>query len=461
MRTVASARRDTSTAVDRCGTRARGRDGHRAAAGTDIEHGASGARMAPEVSGEHPRVAARREHSGQSHDPHGMSSYPDDPGGMRARFDAVTPLTVGLEEELMLVDPGTLDLLPRRRRSSSAPRRPAVQARAAGRPARDRAAADGDRRRERRRARHRAARPRRGRRRASALLAAAGAHPFAAPPGELNAGRALRGDRAPSTARRAAQLVCALQVHVAVGGADAHARGLQRPALAPARARRAGRQRAVLRRARQRARVRPPADRRAAAAPGRAARARELGACAEALRWGAARRVRRAAAVVVGAAPAPGATARSSCASPTRSRPSPTPPASRRSRTRSWHGWPRATTPATCPARRRRGGSRRTAGPRCRHGARRRALPTSQRARGRPRASGSRALLDALAPTAARARLRRASCRTRGALVDARTAPSASARRATRRRPRAPSRRRRASRRRIASQAARRGSSRP
>ena len=32
---------------------------------------------------------------------------------LRAAFDAPEPLTVGLEEELMLLAPGTLDLLPR------------------------------------------------------------------------------------------------------------------------------------------------------------------------------------------------------------------------------------------------------------------------------------------------------------------------------------------------------------
>jgi glutamate---cysteine ligase / carboxylate-amine ligase len=32
---------------------------------------------------------------------------------LRAAFDAPEPLTVGLEEELMLLDPETLDLLPR------------------------------------------------------------------------------------------------------------------------------------------------------------------------------------------------------------------------------------------------------------------------------------------------------------------------------------------------------------
>ena len=34
---------------------------------------------------------------------------------LRAAFDAPAPLTVGLEEELMLLDPETLDLLPRAR----------------------------------------------------------------------------------------------------------------------------------------------------------------------------------------------------------------------------------------------------------------------------------------------------------------------------------------------------------
>ena len=36
-----------------------------------------------------------------------------DPRELRATFDAVAPLTVGIEEEAMLVDPETLALLPR------------------------------------------------------------------------------------------------------------------------------------------------------------------------------------------------------------------------------------------------------------------------------------------------------------------------------------------------------------
>ena len=53
---------------------------------------------------------------------------------LRAAFDAPEPLTLGLEEELMLLDPETLDLLPRAPRPSPPPpRRPARQARAARR----------------------------------------------------------------------------------------------------------------------------------------------------------------------------------------------------------------------------------------------------------------------------------------------------------------------------------------
>ena len=48
-----------------------------------------------------------------------MRSYPDgdnekpDPDEVRATFDGVAPLTIGLEEEAMLVDADSLDLLPR------------------------------------------------------------------------------------------------------------------------------------------------------------------------------------------------------------------------------------------------------------------------------------------------------------------------------------------------------------
>jgi carboxylate-amine ligase len=138
---------------------------------------------------------------------------------LHVAFDSPAPLTVGFEEELMLLDHDTLDLLPRAldvlARTGGDPRfKPelpaaqleivtppsarvpdAIAALAAGR--RDLAAA---------------AAP-------VGRLAAAGVHPFAAAEGELN-----RGERYDLTAaeygriaRR--QLVCAFQVHVAVGGA--------------------------------------------------------------------------------------------------------------------------------------------------------------------------------------------------------------------------------------------------
>jgi carboxylate-amine ligase len=136
---------------------------------------------------------------------------------MRDRFDAVTPLTVGLEEEVMLVDAGSLDLLPRAQEvvgRAADPRfkteLPAAQleivlpptatvgesvaALAAAR--RDlTAAADG-----------------------VGVVLAAGVHPLAAPLGELSQGAHHRElERGYGDVARL-QLVCALQVHVAVGG---------------------------------------------------------------------------------------------------------------------------------------------------------------------------------------------------------------------------------------------------
>jgi glutamate---cysteine ligase / carboxylate-amine ligase len=139
---------------------------------------------------------------------------------LRATFDAVEPFTVGIEEEVMLLDPGTLDL---------APRADAVLARL-----------DGDARftRELPAAQVEIATEPAGRAddalaqlavARTALLdacdglarpAAAGVHPFAAPEGELNDGERyeLIQDAYGPIARR--QLVAALQVHVAVGGAE-------------------------------------------------------------------------------------------------------------------------------------------------------------------------------------------------------------------------------------------------
>jgi glutamate---cysteine ligase / carboxylate-amine ligase len=158
--------------------------------------------------------------------------------GLRAAFEAPEPLTVGLEEEAMLLDPETLDLAPvaseivgdvvaspppATASSPAATLAPAVAvaaklelpasqvelitAPAPSVPAAIAALAAG------RRALADAARD-------VALPAVAGTHPFAAPLGVLNSGprydEILReyGDAA------RAQLVCSLQVHVAVGGAD-------------------------------------------------------------------------------------------------------------------------------------------------------------------------------------------------------------------------------------------------
>lgn len=143
-----------------------------------------------------------------------------DPETLRARFDAPAPLTVGVEEELFLLDPSTLDLAPRAREVLAALggdgrftlELPAAQLEIVLPPAatagealtglavarRDLlAAVDGDLR-----------------------FAAAGVHPFTAPLGVLNTGERYEriAERYGDVAR--AQLVSALQVHVAVRGAD-------------------------------------------------------------------------------------------------------------------------------------------------------------------------------------------------------------------------------------------------
>ncbi len=139
---------------------------------------------------------------------------------LRAPFDAAAPLTVGVEEELMLLDAGTLDLAPRATEILAAldgdPRfkleLPAAQleilttpvARVADAAAQLYAA---------RRDLAAAVAP-------AVRLAGAGAHPFAAAVGELN-----RGERYDATAAQYGdlarrQLVFGLHVHVAVGDAD-------------------------------------------------------------------------------------------------------------------------------------------------------------------------------------------------------------------------------------------------
>jgi carboxylate-amine ligase len=152
-----------------------------------------------------------------------MNAHPAAPANaarLRATFDAPSPATVGVEEELMLVDAGTLDLAPRAAevlaQFAGDPRfklelpaaqleivlapcaTPGAAAQELAAARRDLLAAVGD----------------------ELRLAAAGLHPFAAEQGPLNPGP--RYDRTGAEygeiARR--QLVFALQVHVAIRGAD-------------------------------------------------------------------------------------------------------------------------------------------------------------------------------------------------------------------------------------------------
>jgi carboxylate-amine ligase len=137
---------------------------------------------------------------------------------LRAVFDAPAPLTIGIEEEVMLVDPVTLDLAPVAAELLGEDpalklELPAAQAEIVTEPAASVGAA--------------IAQLRAGRERLAALagprarLIAAGVHPHAAPLGALNTGPRYDAihDEFQSVAR--AQLVCALQIHVAVGDADA------------------------------------------------------------------------------------------------------------------------------------------------------------------------------------------------------------------------------------------------
>ena len=155
-----------------------------------------------------------------------MSTGRPDPGpptadALRAAFDAPAPLTIGLEEELMLLDPGTLELAPvgpeALARLDGDPRfkleLPASQLEIITAPAADVPAA------MRQLAAGRAdvavgteglARP-----------AAAAVHPFGATEGELNDEERYRRTAHEFGRHARRQLVCALQVHVAVGSAAA------------------------------------------------------------------------------------------------------------------------------------------------------------------------------------------------------------------------------------------------
>ena len=228
-----------------------------------------------------------------------------DAPSLRAVFDAPRPPTIGIEEELMLLDPGTLDLAPRCEQALAAlagdtrfkPELVAAQIETVTPPRRT----VGD-----------AAQVLRGARRdllaalgGRALAAGAGVHPFAAALGELH-GAARYNELAAefaSIARR--QLVFGLHVHVAIGGAERavavhDALRSYLPDLAGARG-----QRAVPRGPRQRAGLGAPDDRGDAAAPGRAAGAGQLGGLRARPELGRGRRrAAGEAALVVGAAAA-------------------------------------------------------------------------------------------------------------------------------------------------------------
>jgi carboxylate-amine ligase len=139
---------------------------------------------------------------------------------LRAAFDRAERMTVGVEDELMLLDPDTLDLSPRApellERTAGDPRfkleLPAAQLEIVSPPlvsVADVRAFLGEARRDLAAAADGLVR-----------LAAAGVHPFAAPEGEVNPGE--RYDRTVEAFGRAArrQLVFALQVHVAVPAAE-------------------------------------------------------------------------------------------------------------------------------------------------------------------------------------------------------------------------------------------------
>jgi glutamate---cysteine ligase / carboxylate-amine ligase len=135
---------------------------------------------------------------------------------LRVLFDAPKPLTIGLEEEVMLLDPVTLDLAPLAPRivgSGLKLELPASQLEIATEPAASVAEAVAELAAGRRRLVSLAG--------SSARPAAAGVHPFSAPLGSLNAGERYDAILADYGDVARSQLVCALQVHVAVGGADA------------------------------------------------------------------------------------------------------------------------------------------------------------------------------------------------------------------------------------------------
>jgi len=139
---------------------------------------------------------------------------------LREAFDRAAPYTIGIEEEVMLLDPETLELAPRAQelieRLSGDPRfkleLPASHVEIVLPPLRDAAAVEAALRDARRTLAAAAD--------GLVVPAAAGVHPFSSGIGELNRTPRYDGiirEYGPIAAR---QLVCALQVHVAVGQSE-------------------------------------------------------------------------------------------------------------------------------------------------------------------------------------------------------------------------------------------------
>ena len=141
---------------------------------------------------------------------------------LRRPFDEAAPLTVGIEEELMLLDSETLELAPRATevmRAVDGDARfklelPAAQIEILTAPA----ATVADAIAQLRAARERLAGAASG---LGLRIAGAGAHPFSSPLGELNGGSRYDRTRADFGIVAEAQLLCGLHVHVALGSADA------------------------------------------------------------------------------------------------------------------------------------------------------------------------------------------------------------------------------------------------
>lgn len=141
---------------------------------------------------------------------------------LRAAFDAVEPLTIGIEEEVMLLDGETLQLAPRAGELLAAlagdprfkPELPAAHAELMTPPAASVPEALAHLGAARRDLQHAADG-------LGLRLMGAGAHPFSPPTGELNHGPLFDAVRDRYGPIADAQLLCGLHIHVAVGGADA------------------------------------------------------------------------------------------------------------------------------------------------------------------------------------------------------------------------------------------------